>query len=176
MSWSGVGTAISSAASSSSGWMSTFSSFAQGFGAVANVYGAVNQAKVNNTVAENNAKLAEYQARQALRQGAAQEQALRLRTAQMKGTQRATMAARGLSLTEGSPLNILTTTDYMGERDALTARDNALRTAWGYRQEAANYKAGKVDVGMAGLTAAFTSAPTVASSWLKFNDMYNSKA
>lgn len=174
MGWSSIASAASTA--TSSGWLSAVGSFAQGFGAVANIYGTMQQAKASNQVAENNAKLAEYQARQALRQGAAEEQALRLRTAQMKGTQRATMAARGIDLTEGSPLEILTSTDYMGERDALTARDNALRTAWGYRQEAANYKAGKVSVGMAGLTAAVTSAPMVASSWLKYNDLYQGKA
>jgi hypothetical protein len=65
----------------------------------------------------------------------------RLKTAQLKGTQTARMAANGVALDSGSALDVLTSTDVMGEADANTIRDNAGKEAYGYKSQAANYRA-----------------------------------
>jgi hypothetical protein len=56
------------------------------------------------------------------------------------------MAARGIDLRSDTALNILTTTDVMGEIDAQTIEANAVRAAWGYRTEGVNYQ---IDAAMA---------------------------
>jgi multidrug efflux pump subunit AcrA (membrane-fusion protein) len=89
-------------------------------------------------VAHNNAISAEYQAQDAIKRGEVAEADQRRRTAMMKGSQTARLAANGLDISEGSALNILSDTDWMGEQDALTVRDNASREAWAYRQQGAN--------------------------------------
>lgn len=59
---------------------------------------------------------------------------------QLAGRQRATMAARGLDTTQGSPLEILRDTQYFTDIDAATVRSNAAREAWGYKVNATNYQ------------------------------------
>jgi hypothetical protein len=89
-------------------------------------------------VAQNNAITAEYQAQDAIKRGEVAEAEQRRRTSMLKGSQTARLAANGLDISEGSALNILSDTDWMGEQDALTVRDNASREAWAYRQQGAN--------------------------------------
>jgi GH25 family lysozyme M1 (1,4-beta-N-acetylmuramidase) len=59
---------------------------------------------------------------------------------QLQGRQRAVMAARGVDLTQGSPLEILRDTQYFTDIDAATVRSNAAREAWGYKAQATNYQ------------------------------------
>lgn len=96
-------------------------------------------ARYKAQVAKNNAQVAEWQAQQEERIGAFEEQNSRLRTADLYGTQRAVMAANGLDLGEGVATDILATSKYMGERDALTIRDNASRKAWAARVQKTNF-------------------------------------
>lgn len=117
-----------------------------GAGALMSAQGASDQAQAQkdalayqSQVSANNAQYSEWQAEDALNQGDTAEDKQRLQTAQLKGTQRASLAANGVALGEGSALDILTATDYMGEQDALTIRDNAARQAWGYRTQGQNY-------------------------------------
>jgi len=129
------------------------------------------QAAVNR----NNAQVAQWQAQDAIQRGAQAEQQQRLKVAQLKGTQRASLAARGVSLAEGSALNILQDTDYMNELDSLTIRDNAAREAWGHRVQASNYSndaallsnraASSQSASSAGLSSLLAGAGQVASSW-----------
>lgn len=129
-------------------------------------------------VAANNATIAEQQARLVLEQGATAEQNQRLKTAAIHGEQRAAMAANGIDLGEGTATELLTTTKYMGERDALTIRDNARRTAWGYQVGAQNYmdnsgalkaSADSISPGMSAATSLLGSAASVAGSWYAMN-------
>lgn len=127
-----------------------------------------------SAVNRNNAQVAEWQAQDALQRGAKAEQAQRLKAAQLKGSQRASLAARGIALDEGSPLAILQDTDYMGEMDALTLRSNAAKEAWGLRSQSAGYAS---DAGMlraradatspssAAFDTLLTGAGSVASNW-----------
>jgi hypothetical protein len=128
------------------------------------------QAAVN----KNNAQVAEWQAQDALQRGTKAEQAQRLKVAQLKSSQRAGFAARGVALDEGSPLAILQDTDMMGEMDALTIRDNAEKEAWGARMQGANYssdsamlsaRSGAESPTGAAFGSLLTGAGAVASSW-----------
>lgn len=98
------------------------------------------------TISGINARLAETAAQTTLLTGQRQEQGQRLKTAQLKSTQRNQMAARGIDLGSDTATNILTTTDVMGEIDANTIEANAVRAAWGYRTEGVNYQ---IDAAMA---------------------------
>lgn len=128
-------------------------------------------------VAANNAQIAEWQAQDALSRGAKAEQQQRLKAAQLKGTQRASMAARGVALDEGSPLAILDDTDFMNELDVGTIRDNAAKEAWGYRNQASGMtsdaamlasRADAEDPSAAMGGSLLTSAGSVASSWYSY--------
>lgn len=154
--------------------------------AAVSAVGARGQAKAQQaglnyqaSVSDQNATLADMQARDAIRQGQGQEQNLRLQTGQLKGSQRATMAANGIDLTDtGSANDVFTSTDYMADHDAATIQNNALRQAWGYNVQAENYRndasakragASAISPNMAMATSLLTSAGSVAGSWDKFS-------
>lgn len=126
----------------------------------------------------NNAKIAEWQAQDALQRGARVEQQQRLKTASLKGSQRARLAASGVALDEGSPLNVLQDTDYLGDLDARTIRDNAAKEAWSYRNQSAGFtsdasmlsaRASAESPLMAGATSLLGGAGLVADSWYRHN-------
>lgn len=92
----------------------------------------------NAQVAENNARVQEMAAADALQRGQVEEDAQRRRARQIMGAQRAAFAAQGGALTDQSTAAILGDTAAFGELDALTIRNNAAREAWGLRVGAAN--------------------------------------
>lgn len=107
--------------------------------------GAVQQGKAANAsaqynakVADMNAKLSERQARDAVARGAIEEQQQRMKTSLTLGQQRAAMAANGVDLKFGSPLDTLVDTATMGELDALTIRTNTYREERDIRQQGFN--------------------------------------
>lgn len=153
-------------------------------GTAASAYGAYTKSKQDKAayeyqaqVQKNNAQYAEWQAQDAITRGQTAEQNARMRTAQLKGTQRASLAARGLALDEGSPLDILTTTDYMGEKDALVIRDSANRDAWALREGAKSNmgnaallrsRADAENPLMSGASTFLTGAGSVGSQWYRY--------
>jgi hypothetical protein len=117
----------------------------QGAGGVLGAAGAYNKSKADKAayeyeskVTDNNALIADWQASDATTRGQVSEGRSRMKTAQLKGTQASSLAARGLDISEGSALNILQDTAYMGDLDAAVIKDNAAREAWGYRTDATN--------------------------------------
>ena len=164
---------------------SSLASGVQGAGVFMSAFGAQDKANTQkatlgyeSAVALNNQKLANYQADVALENGVLAEQNQRLKTAALKGDQRAAMAASGVDLGEGSANEILTTTKFMGERDALTIRDNAARQAWalreqgkGYASEAAANSAlsDAINPDMSFASTLLTSGSQVAGSWYSYN-------
>lgn len=158
-------------------------------GAMLGAFGSYNQAKGQQgaldyeaQVARNNATLADYQAGLTLQNGQVQEENQRLKTAAMFGTQRAGLAANGVDLGSGSANEVLATTSMMGERDALTIRDNAARQAWAYRNQAASYgaeasaaqaSADAINPFTSAAGSLLTGAGSVASSWYKYNKSVN---
>lgn len=117
----------------------------QAVGQVLNAGAAYSQSKASKqaygfqaAVARNNAQVDEYRAEDAVTRGQQAQFRQGLQTAQITGAQRARFAASGLSLTDGSPLNILSDTKYMGEMDRQTIGENADREAWALRMQANN--------------------------------------
>lgn len=152
-------------------------------GVASKVFGAYEGAKAeidaltyNAAVLDNNATLAEYGRKDALARG--EEEAMRSRRATnaARGKQVASMAARGLDISEGSALNLLTDTDLLGEEDVAIIKNNAAKEAWGYGIERDNYSReaqmarnrGKSisPLGAAGSTL-LTGAGQVASRWYR---------
>ena len=128
-------------------------------------------------VSANNAQVAEDQAQQEGVVGAQMEQASRLRTAQMFGSQRASMAANGIDLGEGVATDILTSTRAMGEQDALTIRDNTARRQWAMRVQGQNYidesgasnaSASVISPGMSAVGSLLGNASAVASIYKNY--------
>ena len=125
-------------------------------------------------VAANNADIARQQATLAIQNGQTREQTQQLKTGQIYGAQRAAMAANGIDLGEGSATDMLATTRFMGDRDALTIRDDAARSAWAARVQAASYdsqgslmraQGDAIDPMMAGATSLLGSAASIAGVW-----------
>ena len=115
-------------------------------GAIGETYASYRKSSAEKTgyeyqskVAKSNEKIAEYQAADALTRGAATVQAIQLKKAQTMGTQRAIFGSRNVALDEGSALNILADTAFMGARDEAIAVDNAAKEAWALRVQAGNY-------------------------------------
>lgn len=96
----------------------------------------------NAKVAEMNAEISDRRAKDALERGALEEQKKRRENQQILGKQQAAMAANGVDLTFGSPLDVLVDTAVLGELDALTIRTNTNREEYDYRLQAANQRAG----------------------------------
>ncbi len=115
--------------------------------------------------------IADLQARQAILSGQIQEQNSRLASGALYGRERAQLGANGVQLGSGSALDLLASTKYLGDRDAATIHDNALRTAWGYKTQAAFDRsgAGAISPGFTAFTSLLGSAGTVASSWYSLN-------
>lgn len=117
-------------------------------GAAVSAVGAIQQAKAQSAAAEYNAKVSDInaeisdrRAKDALERGADEEQRVRMRTQMMLGQQRAAMAANGVDITFGSPLDTMIDTATLGELDALTTRQNAARENYDYRTQAMNGQA-----------------------------------
>lgn len=112
---------------------------------VLGAYGQVQQSQAqakadryNASVAAMNAEIENKKAKDAIERGAQEEQQKRQQTAQLMGRQRAAMAANGVDLTFGSPLDTLIDTAKLGETDALNIRTNSYREAYEYRTQSAN--------------------------------------
>ena len=99
-------------------------------------------AKYQAQVGEMNATLAERRAKDAIERGADEEQRKRQDVARIKGAQVAAMAANGVDLSFGSPLDTIVDTAVLGELDALTIRTNAYRESYDHQVDAVNKRAG----------------------------------
>lgn len=125
--------------------------------------------KINAAMAESdasllelNASISDTQAKMAIASGQREEQNLRLKSGQLKGRQRASLAAGGVDLGVGSAAKVLATTDYMTEVDAGEIRANAARAAFGYKVQQTNQKFAAMSARAQGVTyqagSAFASA------------------
>ena len=112
-----------------------------GIGQIQQANAASAASKYNAQVAEMNATLADRRAKDALERGAVEEQRKRMEVAQLQGRQRAAMAANGVDLTFGSPLDALVDTAVLGDLDALTIRQNAAREAYDFQVQGVNQRA-----------------------------------
>ena len=138
---------------------------------------AKDMANYNAQVADNNAKTAEIQAQDALKRGDEEANAVRRNADMLKGSQRASMAAKGLDLAEGTAAELQDQTDFFSLVDQQTARSNAAKQAWGIRAQGGNYSseavaqratAGSISPGMAGATSLLSGAGQVAGRWYNY--------
>jgi hypothetical protein len=95
------------------------------------------QGEYEGNVLEQNADLADLAAADATARGITDENQVRGTVRKVLGSQRAAYAAQGIDLSSGSVGDVAADTALMGELDALTIRNNAMREAWGYKVEAA---------------------------------------
>lgn len=164
---------------------STVGSFYGAKTQAANLRGQASSMQSQARIADINARLSELSAQSALEQGKQEKARLTLQTGQLKGRQRAALAANGVDLGVGSAVEIQASTELMKEIDVNTIKANALRNAWGYRTQGVNFQTQAASLrGQAGVasatakginpmgTAATTllgGAANVASSWYTLN-------
>lgn len=86
-------------------------------------------------VTEDNAYAAQFGVEQAFRAGEAQLAQIGYKQAQTKAAQRVAYAANGVAIGVGSSAEVMASTDIQAEADKITARQNALAQAWGYRRQ-----------------------------------------
>lgn len=104
----------------------------------------VMQARYEQDALRQNQILAERGARNALISGAAEASEIRQRGESLAGSQKAAMAAMGVSASESrSAMSLLEDTAYLSELDAATATSNAAKTADALNLEAAEKSAAR---------------------------------
>lgn len=150
-------------------------------GAIGGFYSAKmtkNQLAFEADMSRINARIAELGARSAFERGQKEVASLTMQAGQLKSRQRAAMAANGIDLGEGNAAEIQASTELMKELDKQTIEANAVRSAWGYRTEAANLQsaalmkegsAAGISPLMSGASSLLTGAGQVASSWYQLD-------
>ena len=110
-------------------------------GAVFSAVGNYQSGKYNKSIADSNAAVAEWKAKDAIARGEKDVYDLRTQIKGLIGKQRAGYAGQGVDVNEGTAADIQAQTAYLGELDAITLRNNAAREAYGYRVQGWNYSA-----------------------------------
>lgn len=97
------------------------------------------QNEYNAQVAENNQRIADNAAQDAIARGDVSEQTKAYQTAQAIGAQRVALAANGVDVNSGSAVDLQSDTAAAGTLDQLTIKNNALRESIGYQNQGINY-------------------------------------
>lgn len=103
------------------------------------------------------AQVADIQAQAATDEGEHEAEQVERQGQQVVGAQRVSAAAGGVDVNSGSALETQQSTTTMSALDALTARNNAARQAWGYKTEAAT------DIGQGNMDAISAQAQSNAT-------------
>ncbi len=115
----------------------------------------------NARVAENRAGVRDRQADDARRRGNIEESRFRAAAGQERGAQAAVLAAQGVDVASGSPLQVLTDQAGLDELDALQIRSNAEQEAYGFEVDSVDLR-NQAELnrsqGRAALTGGFLSA------------------
>lgn len=147
---------------------------ASALGSVMTAYGSYQSGKNQAKVAEFQAKQANANAEAALEEGRVAEAQQRRKVAQTMGTQRASLAASGADISDmdSSAQSILGDTAQWGDYDARMIRYNSEMQAWNYKNQAAQHRAeGKMAsrAGAIGAGASLLSgASQVAGQWYNY--------
>lgn len=142
----------------------------QATGALVRAAGLFGNTKAARDAAEYNARYAEQQAADARTRGQKELYRSRRQYRQTGGSARAHLAASGVDLTQGNPLEILTGIEYAQSQDEATIRENARREAFGYTVRAANYRseAHANNPWLAATGSLLTDAGRVADRWYQY--------
>lgn len=118
-----------------------------GSGAGVEAYGAYQGAKAERdqanfaaAVDDNNAAMADAAATDAVLRGGDAANKVRREGMKFAGQQKAALASSGVDVTTGAAAQLQDETQFFTEQDATTVRNNAARQAWGFRQEAQDYR------------------------------------
>lgn len=110
-------------------------------------FGSIGATRYSNAIAQSQANIARLNAQMMEQQTqavfrSAEKDIVRktMAAGQVKGKQRATLAANGIAVGTGSAAEIQASTDLIKEMDTITMRQNATRQAWGYRMKAVGYE------------------------------------
>lgn len=95
-------------------------------------YGQRQQGKVAQKIAKYNAAIARNRAADALKRGGIEAAEHRGRINALVGRQRAAIGASGAVVDMGATADLVRDTTVMGELEALTIKNNAMREAWGF--------------------------------------------
>lgn len=136
--------------------------FGTGFGAMGNIRAGNDQKRLNDF----NAQVADMQSDDAIARGDIAADRQRTNTKRLIGAQRAAWAASGADVNSGNAVDVQSDTASMGELDALTIKYNAAREAWGYRNQAIDYRARGDLAKSEGETKALEGALTTGGSLL----------
>jgi hypothetical protein len=132
--WGGITSGVGAAATTS--YAGAIGMGLTGMAGAASALGQQQQLDAQQKVLERNAKSADIMATDALARGGRAEDKHRAQVRQFQGEQRVAMGAGGGLLNSGTNDAIQTDTSFAGEYDALTIRHNAIREAWGYKNQA----------------------------------------
>ncbi len=114
------------------------------------------QAQIDDQNALHTASAGVDQASQVLQRGG-----------QMMATQKASMAANGVELGDGSAAQVVASTDTMRQVDANTTVNNAMQQAFSYQEDATAKRAAAsaISPAIAGFATLLSGASNVASQW-----------
>jgi hypothetical protein len=116
--------------------MAAAAAITQVAGGVLNAYGQIQAGNTNQRLGEQEADLMDYRAKLVEEQGAFQAKELRNQGQKMQSQQRSSYAAQGVDVSTGTPAAIQEETAILSEQDAMRAKLNAAREAWGLRTQA----------------------------------------
>lgn len=139
-------------------------------------------ARAQANIDDINARMDENAAQQELERGQSEAQNVMLKTAQIKGAQKAGFAANGIDVGAGAGVgttvnNVLSSTEVMGQIDKNTALANSVKSAWGYRMQGVSAQndalmqratAKSISPWMQAGSTLLTSAASVSASKYKF--------
>ena len=97
--------------------------------------GKAAQLNAQASITEDNARLAQLGVEQAFRNGEAQVAKIGYEQAEKKAQSRTAFAANGIALNVGSTAEHQASIDIKAAADKMTAEQNALAAAWGYRRQ-----------------------------------------
>jgi hypothetical protein len=110
-------------------------------GGGAQAYSSYASGKYNRKIANWNAQVAEVQARDAVSRGEINVANLAEHADALISSNRSSYAAQGVDVSSGSAAQVTADTQRKFQRDAQILRLNAAREAWGFRVQAADYRA-----------------------------------
>jgi hypothetical protein len=139
------------------------------------------QMRFQRELSQLNAVQAEFSAQQIMRAGQQKQAQIGLRAGKIKSSQRASLAARGITLGVGNAAETIATTDIMKEIDMLTVNAETVRSAEATRMQRQNFmnqatmqemsalnletSAGTISPFGSAFTTMLGSAGSVANAW-----------
>ncbi len=134
------------------------------------------QANYQAQVAKNNATIAEWKAEDAIDRGRKEKAQYQLKVNRLMGTQKSILAGQGFDFGDDA-IDILSDTAEIGALDSQRIKSNSEREAFGQRMAATNAtaqsqllttQASSESPFLAGASALFGGAASVADKWYKF--------